>query len=356
MTSTDLQPGRIDPLTGLKAGLGRTFGRQSYAMVPMGLVFVLVVISVIIDPSFFSPSNFITSLAVSAPIILAALAQTFPLMSGNGGLDLSVGPVLGFVTVLIAGVLVPNGLAAAPIMIPIIILFGIAVGAFNGILVAYVRLPAIIATLATYLIFSGLSAEILPQPKPDVPLWLVDLTHTIGVIPGILIVYVVLLIGWLALLRTSYVRNLLAVGGDDRAAYTAGVNVSVVRVIAFALSGLLASIGGLLLAGTIQSGDARVGSIYTVISITAVCLGGISLTGGRGGLFGAALGGVAYFLIQHLLTVAQVSVFQLSVASGVVLIIALGLNGFMDELRKRRGRKNVATTGDADAKPAAAAG
>lgn len=324
--------------------LSRTFGRQGYAAVPAGIVVVLLVASIILDPAFFSPTTILTSLAVSSPIILAALAQTFPLLSGNGGLDLSVGPVIGFVTVLIAGVLVPAGLAAAPVLIPIVLLFGILVGAFNGVLVAYVRLPAIIATLATYLIFTGLSAEILPQPKPDVPIWLVDLTHTIGFIPGVLIVYVLLLIGWLALLRTSYVRNLLAVGGDDRAAFTSGINVAVVRVIAFALSGLLASIGGLLLAGTIQSGDARAGSIYTVISITAVCLGGISLAGGRGGLLGAALGGVAYFLIQHLLTVAHVSVFQLSVASGVVLIVALGLNGFMDVLRKRRGRSNVAAS------------
>lgn len=342
MTSTEWKPAPANPRTGLAAGLSRTFRRQGYAAVPAIIVVVLLVASAILDPAFFSPGNLVTTLAVSSPIIVSALAQTFPLLSGNGGLDLSVGPVLGFVTVLIAGVLVPNGIVAAPLLIPIILIFGILVGTFNGILVAYVRLPAIIATLATYLIFTGLSAEILPQPKPDVPVWLIDLTHTIGIVPGVLIVYLLLLAGWLALLRTSYVRNLLAVGGDDRAAYTAGVNVSVVRVIAFALSGLLTAVGGLLLAGTIASGDARAGSIYTVISITAVALGGISLAGGRGGLLGAALGGIAYFLIQHLLTVAHVSVFQLSVASGGVLIAALALNGFMDVLRKRRGSVRVA--------------
>jgi ribose transport system permease protein len=311
-------------------------GRVNYAAVPAVLVAVLLATTLFLNTGFLSPANIAVTLAVSSPLIISALAQSFALLSGNHGLDLSVGPVLGFTTVLIAGVLVPSGIVSAPLLVPLVLLFGLTVGMFNGVLVAYVRLPAIIATLATYLIFEGLSAEVMPTPGGEVPDWLVQLTRNVGPIPGVLIVYAALLTGWLILLRSAYVRNLLAVGGDDRAAYTAGIDVSKVRLVAFALSGLLASVGGLVLAGTIHSGDARVGAVYTVTSITAVALGGISLRGGRGGMLGAALGGVAYFVIQHLLTVAHVSVFQLQVASGAVLILALALNGYIDSIRKRR--------------------
>jgi ribose transport system permease protein len=141
---------------------------------------------------------------------------------------------------------------------------------------------------------------------------------------------------WLLLSRTSYIRNLLAVGGDIRTAYTAGVNVNFTRVIAYALAGVLAALAGLLLTGLLQGGDAKVGAPYTVYSLTAVALGGIALGGGRGGLFGAAMGGVVLFLIQNLLTAAHVSVYQLDIANGVLLIAALAVNEGLEHLRKER--------------------
>lgn len=323
------------------APVARYLATLNYAAVPAAIVAVLLATTAYLKTGFLSPADIAVTLAVSSPLIISAFAQAFALLSGNHGLDLSVGPVLGFTTVLIAGVLVPYGFGAAPLLIPLVLLFGLAVGALNGVLVAYVRLPAIIATLATYLVFEGLSAEVMPTPGGQVPDWLVRLTRSIGPIPGVLFVYAALFIGWLALLRSAFVRNLMAVGGDDRTAFTAGINVSRVRLIAFSLSGLLAAIGGMVLAGAIQTGDARVGAVYTVTSITAVALGGISLRGGRGGMLGAALGGIAYFVIQHLLTVANVSVFQLQVASGAVLILALALNGFIDVVRRRRTQARV---------------
>jgi len=145
----------------------------------------------------------------------------------------------------------------------------------------------------------------------------------------------VLAVAWLALSRTAYVRNLLAVGGDDRAAYTAGINVAGVRASAYALSGLLAACGGLLLTAIIRSGDATVGPSFTIASIAAVALGGISLAGGRGGMLGAAAGGLVLFLIQNFLTAAHVSVFEMAIVNGLILILALGANGLMERQRRR---------------------
>jgi ribose transport system permease protein len=267
--------------------------------------------------------------------VLTAMAVTLPVLSGNGGIDLSVGPLAGFMSVLIAAVLVPAGITTPQLIIPIVIVFGALTGAINGLLVAYVRLPAIIATLGMYLFYQGLGTEVLPEAGGSVPVWLVKLNGSFGPVPAVWIVFAVIALIWTLVTRGSYPRNLLAVGGDERAAYTAGVNVARLRLITYSIAGVLACLAGLMLTGLIQSGDGTVGPPYTISAITAVALGGISLAGGRGGLLGGALGGGVLFLIQELLTDAHVSVFQVSIIDGIVLIFALALNGTVEHLRRR---------------------
>ncbi|MDR3069848.1 MAG: ABC transporter permease [Propionibacteriaceae bacterium] len=308
----------------------------SYMAVPIAFVAVLFIVNLCVNSKFISPSNIAATLAVSSPYILASLAQAMPALGGGGGVDMSVGPVIGFTTVLTASILTPLGLGNPAVFVPIIIVFGLAVGALNGLLAVYVRLPPIVATMGTYLVFVGLAPVVMPIPGGSVPAWLVQLVGSYGPIPGVLIVYVLIGLLWFGLRKGSFVRNLLNVGGDDRAAYTAGIRVNLTRLGAYALGGLFSALAGMLLAGTIQSGDATVGPIYTVTSLAAIALGGISLAGGRGGLLGAALGGVTYYLIQNLLTIAHVSVHALKIASGLVLILALALNGLIAVMHRRR--------------------
>jgi ribose transport system permease protein len=261
--------------------------------------------------------------------------MTLPVLSGNGGIDLSVGPLCGFMSVFIAAVLVPAGITSPVLIIPIVVVFGLLSGAINGTLVAYVRLPAIIATLGMYLFYDGLGTDVLPQASGSVPVWVVKLNGSIGPIPAVWFVFAVIALVWALVSRGSYMRNLLAVGGDERAAFTAGVNVARLRLITYSLAGLLACLAGLMLTGLIQDGDGTVGPPYTISAITAVALGGIALAGGRGGLLGGALGGGVLFLIQELLTDAHVSVYQVSVVDGLILIGALALNGTVEYLRRR---------------------
>ncbi len=331
-----------------RAGRLRQSAAGSYLLIPIVFTVVVFITNLAFGTQFVSPANIAATLAVSSPYVICALAQALPTLGGGGGLDMSVGPVLGFVTVLLAGVLVPRGIVSAGLVIPLVVVFGLAVGALNGALVAYVRLPAIVATFGTYLIFTGLAPAVMPTPGGTVPLWLTGLVGKYGPVPGVLVVYLVIAVGWYLLLRSAYVRNLLNTGGDERAAFTAGVNVARVRLVAYMLAGLLSAIAGLLLAGTIQSGDATVGPIFTITSLAGVALGGVSLAGGRGGLLGAGLGGFAYYLIQNLLTMAHVSVYQINVASGLVLIFALALNGTLEVVRKRRASQ-VRRTGPAPA-------
>lgn len=309
--------------------------RNAYAAVPFALLIILFVVNAAVQPQFLSQQSWAASMAVLCPTVLTAMAVTLPVLSGNGGIDLSVGPLAGFMSVLIAAVLVPAGITTPQLIIPIVIVFGALTGAINGLLVAYVRLPAIIATLGMYLFYQGLGTEVLPEAGGSVPVWLVRLNGSFGPVPAVWIVFAVIALIWTLVTRGSYPRNLLAVGGDERAAYTAGVNVARLRLITYSIAGVLACLAGLMLTGLIQSGDGTVGPPYTISAITAVALGGISLAGGRGGLLGGALGGGVLFLIQELLTDAHVSVFQVSIIDGIVLIFALALNGTVEHLRRR---------------------
>lgn len=327
--------GRAWPSALPRPAVRQVVRRNSYAAVPFALLIILFVVNAAVQPQFLSQQSWAASMAVLCPTVLTAMAVTLPVLSGNGGIDLSVGPLAGFMSVLIAAVLVPAGITTPQLIIPIVIVFGALTGAINGLLVAYVRLPAIIATLGMYLFYQGLGTEVLPEAGGGVPVWLVKLNGSFGPVPAVWIVFAVIALIWTLVTRGSYPRNLLAVGGDERAAYTAGVNVARLRLITYSIAGVLACLAGLMLTGLIQSGDGTVGPPYTISAITAVALGGISLAGGRGGLLGGALGGGVLFLIQELLTDAHVSVYQVSIIDGIVLIFALALNGTVEHLRRR---------------------
>jgi ribose transport system permease protein len=311
----------------------RVVARNAYVVIPIVVALALFIANVIVEPDFVARSNWPTVLAVMCPFVLTGMAEAVPVLSGNAGVDLSVGPFAGFAAVVIADVFVPHGFGSPELLIPLVLVGGLVAGAANGILVAYVRLPAIIATLGTYLFYSGMASEVLPTPGGSVPQWVIGINGSYGPVPGILVVFAGVAIGWTLLSKTAFFRNLLFVGGDERAAYTAGIDVSAVRLSAYALSGMFAALAGLFLLGLLQSGDATAGPPYTISAITAVALGGIGLGGGRGGLLGAAVGGAVLYLIQSLLTASGVSVYELDIANGAILVAALGLNGTLLRFR-----------------------
>lgn len=303
----------------------------------VGVLFaVLLVANLVTIPQFVSGSNIAGTLAIAAPFVIAAMASTPPVLSGGGGIDLSVGPVLGFVNVLLIAWLLPNGLAAPQIAIPLLLLFGALVGVLNGVLVAVVRLQPIVATLGTYLVLVGLALEVMPQPIGEAPTWIVRFGGSIVGIPGAVILVAVPLVAWILLRRTSYATALYSVGGDARVAFSAGINVSRVRIMAYVISGVFAAIAGLALTALIESGDPNLGPQYTLVAIAAVALGGTSLAGGRGGIAGPILGALTIFLIQNLLSAVHVSALWLQVVYGAILVVALVANSAARILTRRR--------------------
>ncbi|RUX71438.1 ABC transporter permease, partial [Mesorhizobium sp. M2A.F.Ca.ET.040.01.1.1] len=198
------------------------------------------------------------------------------------------------------------GISSPWIVVPAALLVGATVGAANGVLATIVRIQPIVATLGTYLILTGVTLTILPAPIGPAPDWLKAMAGPLSIVPLALIA-----LCWLVIRRTPYYDLLMAVGSDDRAAYTAGVRVTRVRLIAYVLTGLFAAAAGLMLTSLIGSADPNIGPTYTLIAIAAVALGGVSLAGGRGGLGGAAIGAIDIFLLQSLLTTFNVSTYVL---------------------------------------------
>jgi len=304
------------------------------------LFLVLVALSILQDPILLSPRFLTGALSVAVPLILGAMAVTPAILSGNGGMDLSIGPLMGFINVLVVTLLMPADLGDWWLAVPILLIVGFAAGALNGVLVAVVRLQPIVATLGTYLILGGINLWLLPSPIGPVPPWFGTLSRLIGVFPGPLVFLIGPALIWFLLGFTPFRKVLLAVGGDDRVTYSAGIDVTRVRILAYALGGLFAAFAGLALTSLIQSADATIGPPFTLQVITAAALGGINLAGGRGTMWGSAFGALSLFLIQNLLTNYGVSVFWQQVVFGLTLIGALILNaGLAQSFFSFRGRR-----------------
>jgi ribose transport system permease protein len=323
----------------MNATRSRLFERlisMPYSVPAIAAAILLVGITAVVNPGFITRGGWVLAVGLAAPFMLLATAETPAILSGRGGVDLSVGPAAGLIAIVVATILVPRGFDAPAVVIPAAILMGCAVGAVNGLLVAFARIPPIIATLATYLIYAGVSTQILSSPGGSVPRWLAGLMGRMGPVPSMWVVYASIAVVWLALMATGFRRGLFAVGGNDRAAFTAGVDVAAVRLCAYTLTGALTGLAGLVLVAVLGGADSTTGPPYTLVAVAGAALGGVSLTGGRGGLLGPVAGGAVLFLIQNLLSFVQVSPFVLDMVYGVVLLLAIMLNGAWDILRRRQ--------------------
>lgn len=296
------------------------------------LLLVLLVINIIVNPARFHPAAWGTLIGLAAPLIGAAIASTPPILAGRGGLDISVGPLMGFVNAIVIKVLFLDlGIDTPFIIVPVALLVGACIGAVNGFLATIVRIQPIVATLGTYLVLTGVTLTIVPSPVGPAPEWLKALAGPASIIP-----LAAIFLFWGLLCRTPFYDQLMAVGSDDRAAYTAGVPVTLVRFSAFTIAGLLSGVAGLMLTALIGSADPNIGPTYTLIAIAAAALGGVSLAGGRGGVAGAAIGAIAIFLLQSVLTSFNVSSYVLQIAYGSILVGTVVLTAVQTRIARAR--------------------
>ena len=290
------------------------------------IVFVLLVTNVAVIPQFVYPSELPSTFSLLVPTLLAAMASVPSILGGGGGFDLSIGPLLGFVNVFLIAVLMPHGLSQVWVALPLCLVLGTAIGAANGAIIMLFRLQPIVVTLGTYLFLAGEALVILPVAGGTAPGWATWFSAGWNGLPHSALLLVAALVIWIVLKHCGYVRLLQAVGGDDRAAFTTGVNVAGVRILAYALGGLFAALAGIAVTALVGSGDGTVGPQYTLVAIASVAVGGNALAGGFGTMIGPALGALVVFLIQNLLAASRVSSSWTEVAYGTILLVAVAAN------------------------------
>ncbi len=278
-----------------------------------------------------------------ALLAFVAMAQTLPVLTA--GLDLSVGMVL-VLSNCVASALVFGTPLETALGVVAVLLVGAACGALNGIIVVYGRLQPIITTLATGAVYYGVALLLRPVPGGNVNADLADaLTGQLpgGIPAALLFILVVVLVIWVPFRRSVLGRAAYAVGSSESAAYMSGVPIGKARMLAYTLSGLLASIAGLMLTFITYSGEASaaLGGTYTLNSIAAVVIGGTSLFGGSGSAVGSIFGAFALRTIGDLLFVFDLEPFWQPLVQGIILLAAVSIGAF--RLFRMRNRLDVFT-------------
>ena len=272
-----------------------------------------------------------SSVNSTMPLAFAAIAQTLVILTR--GIDLSVGGVVDIANA-VAAITLGKSIASQIGWSLLILAIGAACGLINGLLVTGGRLQPILVTLATLSIFQGIAIRILPQPGGQIP----DDYTTILANPDAptSLAYLVLIgLFWWAFRRTRLGVGIYAIGNDEPASQANGVQVRRTRILAYVIGGTFSAAGGLFLAASATAGDATTGNTYTLTSIVAAVLGGVSLFGGRGSGVGAILGAFISTMIVNILFFSHIDPLYQSFYEGVFLVIAVVLVAGVGRLAKR---------------------
>lgn len=289
----------------------------------ISLVFIVALIS-IISPEFRTSGNFLSLLRQSSINGFIAFGMTFVILTG--AIDLSVGSVLALSTALCAG-MITSGVPAGAAMLASL-LIGAFLGLISGMLVTKGRLQPFIATLITMTAYRGLTM-IYTNGKPISRLGESVLLKSIGKgdvfeipVPVILLILMFLLF-WFLLTKTTFGRYIYATGSNWKAAELAGVNIRKTKVTAYVISGVMAALSGLILLSRLNSAQPTLGSGYELDAIAAVALGGTSMSGGRGKIYGTFIGVLIIAVLNNSLNILGVSSYYQDVIKGLVILTAV---------------------------------
>lgn len=285
---------------------------------------VAMVVGIVAVPNFASAANAEAVLQAAAVLGVVALGQTFVVLTG--GIDLSVGMLMGLVTVLANGIM--NG--DAGLILPVIamaLVVGAVTGMLNGLGIVVARVEPLIVTLAMLSILQGIIFIYTDRTVGSAPAEFRELAYgSVGPVPAPAILLGVLAVAsWIVLSQTPLGRYIHAVGSDRANARRAGIPSRLVIVAAYVVCALLAAIAGLLLAARLGSGYTLAGAGFELSSIVAVVLGGTALSGGRGGVAGTLAGVFLLAVIANMLNLLGVSPFAQRVINGVVIIVAVAI-------------------------------
>ncbi|WP_128381455.1 ABC transporter permease [Streptomyces cavernae] len=293
----------------------------------LALLLVLLVAYQHYDSSLLTPASITILSAQFLPLILAAAGQTTVMLLG--GIDLSLGAVLGL-SMAVFAIYEAQGAGGVVTAMVLALCVAVAAGAVNGTLVAYAGLPPIVVTLAASFLWGGVTLVVLPQPGGHVPGGLVTAYNNgwNGVaLPAVAIAGVLAV--WKLLRTTRHGLALYAVGGNEHGAYASGLHTRGVKIAGYGLAGAFAGLAGIGLAIQTGSADPTIGVPYTLNSIAASVLGGISFFGGVGRMRGTVLGALVIGLLTNLLLFTGISPFYQLIMQGVILVVALALKTYL---------------------------
>jgi ribose transport system permease protein len=280
----------------------------------------------------------VQSLCIDAlPLAFAAMGQAIVIISG--GIDLSIGSLMGLVNVLAAKYMVtdltsvtPRSFLHALVVSVLLIGFGFLAGALTGLIIQVTKVADIIVTLAMLFVWAGAALAVLQVPGGGAPLEFSSLVTTDTVFtkwvpkPLVILLLAYALI-WLTIRWRRPGLALYAIGSNRPRAYLSGINVPLTRVMSYALSGTFAALGGLALTAAVSTGDPHAGDIYTLNSVAAVVLGGVSLLGGVGGLIGPIMGAFVLTLVKTILVIKGVDQNWAQVIQGTIIVLVVMAGG-----------------------------
>jgi len=328
-------------------------GQINFAQAAMKLRAYIALIALVIFFSFTSP-NFLTPISIITMIrhvalnAIIAIGVTFVILTG--GIDLSVGSIIGFCG-MIAGGLIYEGLNlkflgitiyfSIPMVILISMIIGILIGWFNGVLVSKFNVTAFIATMGSMYIFRGFAmlrsdGKTFPNliGKPELRntgFPLLGSGTLLGIPYTIYLMVILIIITIYVARKTPFGRHVYAVGGNEHAARLSGIQVGKIKTIVFMISGGCAALVGLIISSELVASHPATGTAYEMNAIAAAVLGGTSLAGGRGSIGGAVLGAFVIGILNDGMVMMGVSSFWQTVIKGVVIVLAV----IFDQMQNR---------------------
>ncbi len=282
---------------------------------------LLVVVATTVSDRFLTVPNLLNVLRQVAIVGILAVGQTFAILTA--GIDLSVGAVLGLSVVLFARLLEHHGLIVA---IPLGLLSGAAAGLINGLGIAYGGIPPFIMTLGMLSFARGLafiSTGGTPVPILNEEFYNIGNGYVLGIPIPALILIAALVVTGVVLRLTPFGRSVYAIGSNEEAARLSGVAVRRYKVLVYVISGLLAALAGLVYSSQLSVGTPVAGQGYELDAIAAVVVGGTSLFGGAGSVFGTFIGTLIIGVLANMLNLTGVDPFVQQLFKGALIVIAV---------------------------------
>lgn len=291
---------------------------------PLLGLFLIVIVITILNPSFMTTDNVLNILRQVSISALIAFGMTFVILTG--GIDLSVGSTLAL-TGAVAATMLASGIDPV-LTILAALLLGAVLGAVNGIIIAKGKVAPFIATLATMTIYRGLTL-VYTDGRPvsdlgnEVTFQMLGKGYFFGIPVPVCTMILAFIVLYVIMHKTTFGRRVYAVGGNEAASKLSGINVDRIKIAVYSLTGMLAALSALILTSRLNSAQPTAGTSYELDAIAAVVLGGTSLTGGKGWIFGTLVGALIIGVLNNGLNLIGVSSFFQQVVKGIVILIAV---------------------------------